>query len=385
MTGCFCRTSIKIIGLHAPVRSLQAWMALSLHRRAIWPLLASIALAVAGCHPRISDPHDPNFIVAEEPGVWTITRAQLDHELNGLLKERNTSPAQIGATNMPIVETEVLRRMALEKVLLARAAKRNFPDADKLAQDAFVRIKGRFPSEQEFQNRLKQTGLTEDDLKKSIHDQVVIEELLKADAVHDAEPTDKEVNDFYLGHKNLFQVPLKLRASRVLVVVDEKATAAQKAEKKKIIDAAHARVVKGEDFSKVAGEVSDDRYSAPRGGDIGYFQHGENEPQFDDVAFASKVGQLSPVFETPMGYQFIKVTEIKPAGLLTIDEARQPIAENLQKMKIDQQKEAYAEKLLKESNVKYDIPLTDPPANPGPPTGDTGAPPSAAPAAPGGP
>jgi parvulin-like peptidyl-prolyl isomerase len=362
-------------------------MALSLHRRAFWPLLAALTLAVAGCHPRISDPHDPNFIVAEEPGDWTITRAQLDHELDSLLKERNTSPAQIGAANMPVVETEVLRRMALEKVLLAHATKRNFPDADKMAQDALVRIKGRFPTEQDFQDKLKQTGMTEDDLKKSIHDQVLIEELFKADALHDTEPSDKEVNDFYLGHKDLFQVPLKLRASRVLVVVDEKATPAQKADKKKIIDAAHARVAKGEDFSKVATDVSDDRYSAPRGGDIGYFQRGENEPQFDDVAFASKVGELSPVFETPMGYQFLKVTEIKPAGLLTIDEARQPIAENLQKMKIDQEKEAYAEKLMKESNVKYDIPLTDPPANPGPPAGDTSAPPdsNATPAAPGGP
>ncbi len=339
-------------------------MAFSLSRRAFWPLLVAAVLAVSGCHPRISDPHDPNFIVAEVPNEWTITRAQLDHEMANLFKARNISPAQIGPANMPVIETEILRRMVLEKLLLERATKENYPDTDKLATDALARIKGGFPTDQAFQDKLKQNGMTEDDLKKSIHDQVLIDQLFKAEAVKDTEPTEKEVNDFYLGHPNLFQAPLKLRASRVLVIVDEKATPAQKTAKKKAIDAAHARVAKGEDFSKVATEVSDDRYSAPRGGDIGYFQRGENEVQFDDVAFASKLGALSPVFETPMGYQFIKITEIKPAGLLSIDEARQPIAENLQKMKVEQQKEAYAEKVMKESNVKYDIALTEPPAAP---------------------
>ena len=166
-------------------------------------------------------------------------------------------------------------------------------------------------------------------MKKRINEQVLIEKTLQAEAIHDVEPTEKEVNDFYLGHQDLFNVPLKLRASRVLVVTDEKTTPAEKAAKKKKIDQARARVAKGEDMSKVAMEVSEDRYSAPRGGDIGYFQRGENEAEFDQVAFASKVGVLSPVFETPMGYQFIKVTEIKPAGTLSIDEARAPIAQEL--------------------------------------------------------
>jgi len=339
-------------------------MALSFRRRAIWFLLAAVTLAVSACHPRITDPHDPNFIVAEAPGDWTITRAQLDHEMDGFFKERNLTPAQVGPTNLPIVETKILRNMVLQKLLLSIAAKRNFPDLAKIDDEAFERVKGRFPSDEAFQDKLKQTGLTEDDLKKRINDQVLIEKLFEADALHDTEPTDKEVNDFYLSHKNLFQVPLKLRASRVLVIVDEKATPDQKAAKKKAIDAAHARVANGEDFSKVASDVSDDRYSAPRGGDIGYFQRGENESQFDDVAFASKIGVLSPVFETPMGYQFLKVTEIKPAGLLSIDDARQPIAQNLQEMKIGQEKEAYADKVMKESTVTYYIPLTEPPADP---------------------
>jgi parvulin-like peptidyl-prolyl isomerase len=333
-------------------------MILSLRRCAIWPLAAVVALAASGCHPAALAPNDPRFVVAQG-GDWTITRAQLDHELDEYFKERQVTPAQIGQANMPALETAMLRNLVLEKLLLARAATKNFQDLDKVEAEAFGRLKGRFPSEQAFQDKLKQTGMTEDELKKRIHDQVLVEKLFDSEALKDTEPTDKEVNDFYIGHPNLFQVPLKLRASRVLVIVPEGATPAQKAAKKKLIDAARARVARGEAFSKVATEASDDRYSAPRGGDIGYFQRGENDMSFDNVAFASKVGVLSPVFETPMGYEFLEVTEIKPAGTLSIDDARSAIIQNLREINIAQQKKAYADQLMKDSKVTYNIPLTE--------------------------
>ena len=328
------------------------------------PVLTAVILA--GCHPRVTDPNDPKFVVAETPD-WTVTRAELDHERDAFLKEKQVEPAQISSTQMAAVETAVLQNMVLEKLLLARAAKLQFKDLDKEEATALGAIKGRFPSDQAFADKLKQSGATEDDLKKRIHEQVLIDSLFKAEALHDVQPSDKEVDDFYDGHKNLFDIPPKVRASRVLVLVPETATPDQKKAKKKAIDAARARVVKGEDFSKVAMQASEDHYSAPRGGDIGYFQRGENEPGFDEVAFSIPVSVLSPVFETPLGYQFIKVTETRPAGTLSLDDARSAIIENLRRLKAAEQEHAYVDKVLADSNVKYNIPLTKPPEESAPP------------------
>jgi parvulin-like peptidyl-prolyl isomerase len=326
-------------------------------------LLAAAALLAAGCHPRVSDPNDPNFILAEKDD-WTITNAQLNTELNGYMQERQITPDQVGPERMPVLRTAMLKNMVLEKLILSRAATLNLKDVDKDTADMFTRLKGRFPTEKDFQDQLKQAGITEDDFKKRIHDQVVIHKVLEMEALQGTDPTDQEVNAFYLQHKDLFNVPPKLRASRVLVVVDPKATPADKATKKALIDKAHARVAKGEDFSKVAMEVSEDRYSAPKGGDIGYFQRGENESQFDDVAFASKVGALSPVFETPMGYQFIKITDTRAGGPVSIADARTSIAEHLKQDKASQQERAYTDKLLKDSGVIYHMTLVDPPPAP---------------------
>ncbi|HAY32616.1 MAG TPA: peptidyl-prolyl cis-trans isomerase [Ignavibacteria bacterium] len=72
------------------------------------------------------------------------------------------------------------------------------------------------------------------------------------------------------------------------------------------------RIKSGEDFGKVATEVSQDPGSAPKGGDLGFFDRRRMIQPFDSVAFMLKVGEVSDLVKTPYGWHIIKVTEIKP-------------------------------------------------------------------------
>ena len=320
---------------------------------------AGLVLATAGCHRAVTDPKDPKFIVAEK-GKWQVTRAELDKEVDNFLKQRHATPEQVGPSKMPLLETTILDNMVLEKLIVDRAAALPLKDVDKEEAAALEKIKGHYPSQQELDQQLKTSGLTIDELKKRIHEQVLIRKVLETEAFQNVEPTEQEINDFYLKNKERFNIPPKVRASRILIMVDEKTAPADKAAKKKAIDKAHDRVTHGEDFSKVALEVSQDRYSAPKGGDIGFFQKGENEPQFDDVAFNSKPGTVSPVFETPLGYQFLKVTETQPGGVVPVADARTVITNYLRQGKQGEQAKAYTEKLLAQGGVTYHLVRVDP-------------------------
>jgi parvulin-like peptidyl-prolyl isomerase len=139
--------------------------------------------------------------------------------------------------------------------------------------------------------------------------------------------------------------------------------------------------MKGEDFSKVASEVSQDRYSAPKGGDMGKFPKGHNEAGFDDVAFNTKVNTVSPVFLDALGYQFIKVTDSEPAGTVSLADARAIIAPRLREFNKDKKASEYAKGVLDNSGVIFHIALVDPPAQVNA-QGGQGAPGGAAPAAP---
>lgn len=326
--------------------------------------LAVAALVLAGCHHVVTDPHDPKFIVAEKSD-WTITRAQLDAEVATFLKQRQATPEQVGPDKMLMLESAVLDNMVLQKLLLAKAATMDLKGVDTEEAKAMEQLKSQVPPGQDFDTQLKAAGLTMDELQKRLHERILIQKVLQAETAQGIEPTDQEINDFYMQHKDKFVIPSKTRASRIVILVDEKTSPADKAAKKKAIDAAHARVVKGEDFSKVAQAVSEDRYSAPRGGDIGYFQKGENEAPFDAVAFNTKVGTVSAVFETPMGYQFLKITDVHPGSELSVAEARVYIAKYLSQMKQEKQVEDYSRKLLTTSGVTFHIKRVDPAQQPG--------------------
>jgi peptidyl-prolyl cis-trans isomerase C len=92
---------------------------------------------------------------------------------------------------------------------------------------------------------------------------------------------------------------------------DEKAS--KEAEDK--IKAVIVRLKKGEDFAKVAGEVTEDPSGKANGGDLGYFSKDQMVPEFSEAAFKLENGQISDPVKTQFGWHVIKVEDkrVKPA------------------------------------------------------------------------
>lgn len=70
------------------------------------------------------------------------------------------------------------------------------------------------------------------------------------------------------------------------------------------------RARSGEDFAKLAQEFSTDG-SKDKGGDLGWFGHGDMIPEFEQAAYALKPGEISDVVQSKFGFHIIKLDERK--------------------------------------------------------------------------
>ena len=153
-------------------------------------------------------------------------------------------------------------------------------------------------------------------------------------------PTDAQIKDFiaregpridrfYKENAGRFDRKLRVRARHILVRVDPKADQADQDAAKKKIQALAERIGKGEDFAKVAAEVSEDPGSKARGGDLGFFGPGVMAKEFETAAFALKPGQVSSPVKTPFGWHLIKVEEVQQPEVVPLEKARPEIARDL--------------------------------------------------------
>jgi peptidyl-prolyl cis-trans isomerase C len=75
--------------------------------------------------------------------------------------------------------------------------------------------------------------------------------------------------------------------------------------------AVEARLKKGEDFAKIATELTEDPSGKANGGDLGFFSKEQMVPEFSDAAFALANGQVSAPVKTQFGWHVIKVEETR--------------------------------------------------------------------------
>jgi peptidyl-prolyl cis-trans isomerase C len=75
------------------------------------------------------------------------------------------------------------------------------------------------------------------------------------------------------------------------------------------VKAVIVRLKKGEDFAKVAGEVTEDPSGKANGGDLGYFTKDQMVPEFSEAAFKLEPGQISDPVKTQFGWHVIKIED----------------------------------------------------------------------------
>jgi peptidyl-prolyl cis-trans isomerase D len=154
---------------------------------------------------------------------------------------------------------------------------------------------------------------------------------------------EAEVEAYYQEHAAEFDEPKRLRVAHVLVRVPPVGGSdAENAARAKVEDVIK-RAKGGEDFAKLAREISEDKATAVQGGDLGFVGPGELVAPFEQAAFALKKGEVSAPVRTPFGYHAIRVIDVKEGGKAPLKEVAPKIKEALATRKSEQAAQSRAD------------------------------------------
>lgn len=205
-------------------------------------------------------------------------------------------------------------------------------------------IKKNFPSEEEFNAALQQSGMSLEEVKEQLKQQVKIRKLLEPKVT----VTDEEVKNFFDENKASFDSPEQVRASQILVGTKEEAETVRK------------QLNEGADFAQLAQEKSLDPQSKDSGGDLNFFAKGQMEKPLEDAAFSQKKDELG-IVQTSQGFHVLKVTDRKDAVIAKFEDKKADIRQQLVMQKVSEMSSSWIADL--KANAKIENSLQQEPAD----------------------
>lgn len=148
-------------------------------------------------------------------------------------------------------------------------------------------------------------------------------ELRPADFLEQVTVEDEELQQYYEENKQRFTRPESVEASQILIKFPSmNPSAEERRQTEEKAEAAYERS-KTEDFADLAREISEDPLSAAAGGSMGPVTRGMTSPEFEEVAFAAPLNEVSKPVASAVGYHLIKVSQKNEAGFSPFEEVKE--------------------------------------------------------------
>jgi peptidyl-prolyl cis-trans isomerase SurA len=315
---------------------------------AFLPLAAVLLAILAGCKQQ--ERHSPD-VWAVVNGV-EIKRDEVEKYYHSRFnpEAQETSPEEILSGKLNVVE-----QLINNEILLERAKKQNLEASDGEVEDKFTELKSPY-TEEEFQKKLKDGGMTVDDLKRDLRRQLSIQKLLNREVAAKITITDQDVVDFYNTNRNQFNVAeAQYRISQIVITPRKDAVrnrknddATNEAEAQRKAKMLQDKLNSGADFAQLAMDYSEDPNTAATGGDLGYIPESslnavQTDPMLKKAVVGLKPGQVSPPIQLKDGIRILKLVAREAAGQRGVNDpqVQQMIRDTLRNRKEQLLRNAY--------------------------------------------
>lgn len=145
--------------------------------------------------------------------------------------------------------------------------------------------------------------------------------------------TSDECLQYYQAHRLLYRQPVRFRAIHLFLAAPPETPAEITEAKRHAIETLSERLAVGENFGGLVTVASEDEATKQRGGDLDYFSESRMPSDFLNAVKTLRVGEISPVIRTRLGFHIIQLTDKKPEREMTFEQSQPEIRLGLENLK----------------------------------------------------
>jgi len=226
----------------------------------------------------------------------------------------------LNQTNYKRMEEEVLDGMITEKIMQLRAKELSISISSGELDAKIKEIMKDYGDD--FPNLLVQANISYDEWKSDIKKEMLIKKLVEVDVNANIRISEDEAEDYFTENRANYKMESRVRVSQIVVRDPAKAKEAE------------ARLIAGEDFAKVATQMSI-APEAVNGGDLGYITRQIMPEPLDDTIFKLPVNKISPIVQSPYGLHIFKVLDIQSAKVRNFADMKEEVIAEIRAQKED--------------------------------------------------
>ena len=239
----------------------------------------------------------------------------------------------------------------ISRVLLNQESLKRIPEVDEAAVTARLeKLIEEAGGETEFYMRIGMPYKDEKVVRENVAGGVRLDQMLSQVYGAEPEPTEAEMRAFYEKNLASYMSEEMIHAAHITKGLQG---AKSRQEIFSLMRQLRQELLAGEDFMKLAEQHrADDQQMI----DLGWFKRGEFMEEFETIAFSMREGEISPVFNTQLGFHVCTVLERKPSEPLPFELVKDAVRQRM----IEEFKDARFNEFIEQLKVTADIQDTDP-------------------------
>ena len=327
-------------------------------------LIAAIAPLAQAADVRIVEE-----IIAKVNGD-IITRGEMEQARTRLMEEAK-SQGLTGAQLAEVVRNQdknALRDQIDQLLLVQRGKDLDVKvDADVTRRMAEIQSQSKITDPDKFHDYIReQTGMSFEDFQQQMKNTLLTQKVIGEEISSRISIPEADLRKYYEEHQKEFVREEQVFLSQILVSTEGKTPAQVAAAQKKAADLV-TRARKGEKFSDLARQNSDDPATAKDGGQLPPYKRSEHllVKEIEDLVFQQKRGYVTDAIKLPQYLLILKVDDHYEAGQASFEEVKEQITQKLAEPKMEPKVREYLTNLRQNAFLQIKDGYVDAGAAPG--------------------